>query len=88
MKYPIFTFGAPASRCKTGKNPKYPGKFDRLKCNKFVILSVFFTFVILGLCNPNEDFSQHENGDWYFDNKAQQSPVVKEWLKNGKRMNL
>lgn len=23
--YPIFSLGAPASLCKTGKNPKYPG---------------------------------------------------------------
>lgn len=26
---PVFTFGAPASRCKMGKNPNYPGLCDR-----------------------------------------------------------
>lgn len=25
MNYPIFNFGPPASHCKTGKHPKYPG---------------------------------------------------------------
>lgn len=62
---PIFTFGPPASLCKTGKNPKYPG-----------------------LCNPKEDVSQHKNGVWYFNNNAPQSPIVRQWLKNGKKINL
>lgn len=64
MGSPMFTFGAPASLCKMGKNRKYPG-----------------------LCSESEDYSKHENGKWYFDNNASKSPVVKAWLKNGKRLN-
>lgn len=41
-----------------------------------------------GLCDPNEDFSQHENGKIYFKKNASESPVVKQWLKNGKKLNL
>lgn len=63
--FPIFTFGAPASRCETGVNPHYPG-----------------------LCNANEDFLQHDNGKIYFRKDAPESPVVKQWLKNGKKLNL
>lgn len=63
--FPIFTFGAPASLCQTGANPKYPG-----------------------LCNSNEDFSQHDNGKIYFRRNAPESPVVKQWVKNGKKLNL
>lgn len=62
---PIFTIGAPASLCKMGANPKYPG-----------------------LCNPDEDFSQHKSGKHYFDNNAPESPVVGKWLENGKKFNL
>lgn len=62
---PIFTIGAPASLCKMGANPKYPG-----------------------LCNPDEDFSQHKSGKHYFDNNAPESPVVGKWLENGKKLNL
>lgn len=63
--YPVFTFGEPASLCKTGENSIYPG-----------------------LCSPNEDFSQQENGEIYFgDNNAPESPVVKQWLENGKKLN-
>lgn len=61
--YPIFSFGTPASLCKTGANQQYPG-----------------------LCSPNEDFSQHKNGDVYFENNAPDSPVVKQWLENGKKL--
>lgn len=39
-----------------------------------------------GLCSENEDYAQHEHGDWYFDNNAAESPVVKQWLANGKKL--
>lgn len=39
-----------------------------------------------GLCSAKEDYSKHENGDWYFDNNAAESPVVKAWLQNGKKL--
>lgn len=62
---PVFTFGAPASDCKMGKNPEYPG-----------------------LCNPSEDFSQHKHGNHFFTKDASESPVLKVWLENGKKLNL
>lgn len=65
VDYPIFMFGAPGSKCKTGINSKYPG-----------------------LCSPAEDFSKHRYGKLYFDNKALPSPVLEQWLKNGKKLNL
>lgn len=36
-----------------------------------------------GLCSENEDYSKHEYADVFFTNK---SPVVAEWLKNGKQI--
>lgn len=65
IDFPIFSFGPPASLCKTGENPNYPG-----------------------LCSTDEDFSQHENGAIYFDNDAPESPVVNQWLENGKTLDL
>lgn len=41
-----------------------------------------------GLCNPNEDYTQHEKGSIYFDKNAQPSPVVAQWVNNGKKLNL
>lgn len=64
-KHPMYAIGAPASLCKTGKNPKYPG-----------------------LCSPKEDYLQHQNADSYFNKKAKESPVVKEWLRMGKKLHL
>lgn len=63
--FPIFTFGEPASLCKSGRHLQYEG-----------------------LCHPSEDVSQRKNGNIYFKSDAPESPVVKQWLKNGKKLNL
>lgn len=64
MQKPIYNIGAPASQCKTGRNPNYPG-----------------------LCSVNENFAEHENGALYFNQNAALSPVVAQWVKNGKKLN-
>lgn len=60
-----YKIGAPASECKTGKHPKYPG-----------------------LCSEKEDYSQHEEGELFINRDAAPSPVVAQWVKDGKKVNL
>lgn len=39
-----------------------------------------------GLCSVNEDYSTHLYGNMYFNNNTWPSPVVTQWLRNGKRL--
>lgn len=41
-----------------------------------------------GLCSENENVTEHEYGEFYFDQNASSSPVVAQWLKNGKQLDL
>lgn len=39
-----------------------------------------------GLCSPREDYTTHENAEFYFTNAA--SPIVPKWVKNNKEIHL
>lgn len=41
-----------------------------------------------GLCSTDEDYSQHDDGSTFVDKDAKPSPVVEQWVNDGKKFDL